>query len=113
MNILKRIGKFIGVTPKVVVEAANEEFQEIKDLNLTEVDNTQGEIVASIAIAAMNSLGIPCSMAMKEIIKASAAYAIRDFKEGSTNPEKLIVMRVINKYKERLAQIRMNENKIV
>lgn len=93
----------IKSTPKVIASSINEEIAEIKDLNLTEVDNVQGEVVASVAIAAMNSLGIPCSMAMKEIIKTSAAYAIRDFKEGSTNPEKLIVARVINKYKEKLA----------
>ena len=69
------------ILPKAVVGAAKEEIKEIKDLNLTEVDQVQGDIVASVAIAAMASMGIPVSATMREIIKTSAAYAIRDFKE--------------------------------
>lgn len=101
------------ILPKAVVGAAKEEIKEIKDLNLTEVDQVQGDIVASVAIAAMASMGIPVSATMREIIKTSAAYAIRDFKEGYTNPEKLIVMRVINKVHEiRDAKAAEKNNKI-
>ena len=97
---VKDIENKATILPKAVVGAAKEEIEEIKDLNLTEVDQVQGDIVASVAIAAMASMGIPVSVTMREIIKTSAAYAIRDFKEGYTNPEKLIVMRVINKVHE-------------
>ena len=99
-NKVKDIKDKATILPKAVVGAAKEEIKEIKDLNLTEVDQVQGDIVASVAIAAMASMGIPVSATMREIIKTSAAYAIRDFKEGYTNPEKLIVMRVINKVHE-------------
>lgn len=92
--------KIVRNTEKVITSTVNEEIAEIKDLNLSEVDQVQGEVIASIAIAAMAAYGIPCSATMREIIKMSAAYGIRDFKEGCTNPEKLIVMRVINKIKE-------------
>lgn len=89
-----------AILPKAVIGAAKEEIKEIKDLNLTEVDQVQGDIIASVAITAMASMGVPVSATMREIIKTSAAYAIRDFKEGYTNPEKLIVMRVVNKIHE-------------
>lgn len=102
-NVLNKEIKIAKTTPKVVYESVKEEIDEIKDLNLTEVDTVQGEMVANVAIAAMMSMGIPCSAAMKEVIKTAAAYTIRDIKEGSTNPEKLIVMRVVHKYKEYLA----------
>ena len=88
------------ILPKALVGAAKEEIKEIKDLNLTEVDQLQGDVIASIAITAMVSMGIPVTATMREIIKTAAAYAIRDFKEGYTNPEKLIVVRVINKIHE-------------
>ena len=88
------------VIPKALVEATKEEIKEIKDLNLTEVDQLQGEVIASVAITAMSAMGIPASATMREIIKTSAAYTLRDFKEGYTNPEKLIVTRVLNKIKE-------------
>lgn len=88
------------VIPKAIVEATKEEIKEIKDLNLTEVDQLQGEVIASVAITAMSAMGIPASATMREIIKTSAAYTLRDFKEGYTNPEKLIVTRVLNKIKE-------------
>lgn len=100
------------ILPKAVVGAAKEEIKEIKDLNLTEVDQVQGDIVANVAIAAMASMGIPVSATMREIIKTSAAYAIRDFKEGYTNPEKLIVMRVINKIHEIRDAKAAEQNKI-
>lgn len=99
---IKKFDKAVVSTPSVMMNVAKEEIQEIKDLNLTEVDQVQGEVIASVAIAAMMSMGIPCSAAMKEIIKISAAYGIRDIKEGSTNPEKLIIMRVVNRYKEKV-----------
>lgn len=99
-SIFKRGKDDVQVFPKAVVTATKEEIAEIKDLNLTEVDQLQGEVIASIAITAMASMGIPASITMREIIKTSAAYAIRDFKEGYTNPEKLIVTRVINKIHE-------------
>lgn len=101
-----------SILPKAVVGAAKEEIKEIKDLNLTEVDQVQGDIVASVAIAAMASMGIPVTATMREIIKTSAAYAIRDFKEGYTNPEKLIVMRVINKVHEIRDAKAAEQNKI-
>lgn len=99
-NKAKDIKNKAAILPEAIVGAAKEEIREIKDLNLTEVDQVQGDIVASVAMAAMASMGIPVSATMREIIKTSAAYAIRDFKEGYTNPEKLIVMRVINKIHE-------------
>lgn len=99
-KILKK-EKFVAKQiPKGMVSVVKEEIAEIKDLNLTEVDQVQGEIIASIAVTAMASMGIPSSQTTREIIKIASAYAIRDFKEGSTNPEKLIVMRVLNKIKE-------------
>ncbi|MBQ2350083.1 MAG: hypothetical protein II393_02285 [Cytophagales bacterium] len=117
-NLLGKIKKIFTKTKDVPVNTVkvthsviNEEIQEIKDLNLTEVDQLQGDIIASVAIAAMTSMGIPVSGVMKDIIAASAAYALRDFKEGCTNPEKLIVMRIINKVKEQRearAQARKN-----
>lgn len=99
-NIFIRPKQVVTNTGKVITSVAKEEIAEIKDLNLTEVDKLQGDVVANVAVAAMASMGIPCSLTMKEIIKTSAAYAIRDFKEGYTNPEKLIVTRVINKIHE-------------
>lgn len=99
-RIFKREKKIMQNTHTVLSSTVKEEIAEIKDLNLSEVDQVQGEVIASIAIAAMTAYGIPCSATMREIIKMSAAYGIRDFKEGCTNPEKLIVMRVINKIKE-------------
>lgn len=99
-KIFKREKKIVKNTAKVVSSTVKEEIAEIKDLNLSEVDQVQGEIIASVAVTAMMSMGIPCSATMREIIKTSAAYALRDFKEGCTNPEKLIVMRVLNKIKE-------------
>jgi len=96
----KKVKDTIEVLPKALVEAAKDEVKEIKDLNLTEVDQLQGEIIANVAVTAMASMGIPSSLTMREIIKSSAAYALRDFKEGYTNPEKLIVTRVINKVHE-------------
>ena len=102
-NIFKKGGDVAKATPKVITKTISEEIEEIKDLNLTEVDKVQGELIATVAVQAMNSLGIPYSMAMKEVIKTSAAYCLRDLKEGSTNPNKLIIMRVVNNYREKLA----------
>ena len=99
-KLFKRSKDTVKVLPEALVKAANEEVKEIKDLNLTEVDQLQGEVIASVAITTMAAMGIPCSLTMREIIKTSAAYALRDFKEGYTNPEKLIVTRVINKIHE-------------
>ncbi|MBP5596350.1 MAG: hypothetical protein J6Y02_13265 [Pseudobutyrivibrio sp.] len=99
-NKAKDVKDNTAVIPKAVVAATKEEIKEIKDLNLTEVDQLQGDIIASVAITAMASMGIPASATMREIIKTAAAYTIRDFKEGYTNPEKLIVTRVINKIHE-------------
>lgn len=99
-NIFIKPKEVVTNTGKVITSVAKEEIAEIKDLNLTEVDKLQGDVVANVAVAVMASMGIPCSLTMKEIIKTSAAYAIRDFKEGYTNPEKLIVTRVINKIHE-------------
>ena len=48
----------------------------------------------------MQAYGIPCSDVQKQIIAKAAAYGIRDFKEGCTNPDKLIVMRICNKIQE-------------
>lgn len=100
------------ILPKALVGAAKEEIKEIKDLNLTEVDQLQGDVIASIAITAMASMGIPVTATMREIIKTAAAYAIRDFKEGYTNPEKLIIMRVINKVHEIRDAKAAEQNKI-
>lgn len=100
---IKKLFKIAKVTPKVTATVINEEIAEIKDLNLTEVDKMQGELIASAAVAALTAAGLPSSISEREIIKLAAAYTIRDIKEGSTNPEKLIVMRVISKYKEMLA----------
>lgn len=102
-NKIDKVDNFVKSTPKVVAGAAKEEIAEIKDLNLTEVDKMQGEMVASVAVAALAQIGVPASVTEREIIKTAAAYVIRDIKEGSTNPEKLILMRVINKYREALA----------
>lgn len=109
---IKTILKIGKASPKIIASVAKEEIDEIKDLNLTETDQLQGDIVASVAVAAMASMGIPCSLTMREIIKTSAAYAIRDFKEGSTNPEKLIVMRVVNKIREIKEAKAQEQNKI-
>ena len=111
-KLFKREKEIIHNTGKVVSSTVKEEIAEIKDLNLTEVDQVQGEIIASIAITAMMSMGIPCSATMREIIKTSAAYALRDFKEGCTNPEKLIVMRVLNKIKEIKEQIALEQSRV-
>lgn len=100
----KKVEKTQQAIAKATVYAVKEEIQEIKDLNLTEVDKTQGDIVADVAITAMASMGIPASATMKQIISTSAAYTIRDIKEGCTNPNKLIVMRVVNKVRELIAQ---------
>lgn len=99
-KIFKREKEIVHNTHTVLSSTAKEEIAEIKDLNLSEVDQVQGDVIASIALAAMASMGIPVSATMREIIKVSAAYALRDFKEGCTNPEKLIVMRVLNKIRE-------------
>lgn len=99
-KLFKR-GKDVAVAvPKVATSVIKEEFDEIKDLQITEVDNVQAELIASVAIAAMTSMGIPSSTAMREVIKQASAYCIRDFKQGCTNPQNLIVMRVINKVRE-------------
>lgn len=111
-NKVKDIKNKAGILPEAVIGAAKEEIKEIKDLNLTEVDQVQGDVIASVAVAAMASMGIPVSVTMREIIKTSAAYAIRDFKEGYTNPEKLIVMRVINKIHEIRDTKAAEQNKI-
>lgn len=100
LDFFKKKKDNVKVVNKAIAEAIEDEVKEIKDLNLTEVDQLQGEVIASIAVAAMTSMGIGCSLTMREIIKTSAAYALRDFKEGYTNPEKLIVTRVLNKIRE-------------
>lgn len=99
-KFFKKETKVVSQIPKGTLDVVKEEIDEIKDLNLTEVDQVQGEIIASIAVTAMASMGIPSSQTMREIIKVSSAYALRDFKEGCTNPKNLIVMRVVNKIKE-------------
>lgn len=102
-NRVDKVDTIVKNTPKVVVSATTEEIKEIKDLNLTEVDQMQGEMIASVASMALQQIGIPISVTEREVIKTAAAYVIRDIKEGSTNPEKLILMRVIHKYKEALS----------
>lgn len=97
------------IMPEAVVGAVEEEVSEIKDLNLTEVDQLQGDIIAGVVMATMCQMGIPTNATMRQIIATSSAYVLRDFKEGYTNPEKLIVMRVINKIRElREAKVQKN-----
>lgn len=102
---VEKTEKVIKVTPKVTMKVIKEEIEEIKDLHVTEADNIQAEMITDVAITAMTALGIPSSIAVKEIIKTSIAYGLRDIKEGSTNPQKLIAMRVVNAYKEKMRMI--------
>lgn len=97
---IEQAAEVVEEDTKAVAEAVKDEIQEVKDLNLTEADKLLGDTIAGIAITVMTSYGIPCSDVQKQIISKAAAYAIRDFKEGCTNPDKLIVMRVCNKLRE-------------
>ena len=110
--VVKEAPKVVVEDTKAVAEAVKDEIQEVKDLNLTEADKLLGDTIACVAITVMTTYGIPCSDIQKQIISKAAAYAIRDFKEGCTNPDKLIVMRVCNKlHEEREARLAARKNK--
>lgn len=105
-DVIKEAPKAVINDTKAVVQAVKDEIQEVKDLNLTEADKLLGDTIATVATTVMTTYGIPCSDVQKQIISKAAAYAIRDFKEGCTNPDKLIVMRVCNKlHEEREARL--------
>lgn len=101
-NIFKKTGKVVKATPGVTTKVIKEEIEEIKDLTLTETDKLQADVITGVAITAMAALGIPASTAVRDVMQTAIAYGIRDLKEGNTNPQKLIVMRVVNAYKERI-----------
>lgn len=103
-KVVEKTGVIVKATPTVTHTVIKEEIAEIKDLSLTEVDKAQAEMIAAIAISAMMSLGIPVTASLKEIMTTAIAYGLRDIKEGCTNPEKLIVSRVVSRYKEKLAE---------
>lgn len=111
-NKIEQAAEIIKEDTKAVAEAVKDEIQEVKDLNLTEADKLLGDTIATVATTVMTTYGIPCSDVQKQIISKAAAYAIRDFKEGCTNPDKLIVMRVCNKlHEEREARLAARRNK--
>lgn len=76
------------------------EIDEIKSLKVTEEDEKQGEAVATLAVTACTSMGIPLGVVGQKILTKVFAYAIRDIKDGASSPNKLIIGRVIDEIKK-------------
>lgn len=77
------------------------EIDEIKNLSPTEEDYAKGEVMATTAVAVMNSMGIGCSALAHRIIAKVFAYGIRDVKNGLEDNKKLIIGRVVEEIKKK------------
>lgn len=85
---------------KILFNVAKDEVEEIRNLQPTEDDYTQGEVMGSLAIATMAAMGVPTAAVEQEVIARVCAYALRDLKDGIQSDNKLIIHRVINEIKE-------------
>lgn len=97
-KILNPIKKIFRINHKVV----KGEIEEIKNLKVSDEDKVQGKAIATLAVAALASCGIPLGAMGHSVLEKVLAYAIRDMKDGISTPDKLIIARVVKEFKEEI-----------
>lgn len=90
----------IGHLFKAIHLANKKEIQEIKELELTEEDKKQAEVIGNLAIAALASYGIILPVLAQSVLKKAIGYGLRNLKDGVKTPDKLLVKRIINEIRE-------------
>lgn len=93
---LNKFKAILHIGPNVV----KNEIDEIKQLTITEEDKQQGEALALAIYSACAIYGIPCPKSLQEIAALVCAYGVRDAKDGLKTPNKLIIGRVVDEFKD-------------
>lgn len=93
------IGKKILDVVKALHRANVAEVEEIKSIVPTQEDKEQAEVLVSVAMAAMSSMGVPAVVMQRMILEKIFAYGIRDIKNGINSPKDLLLSRVITELK--------------
>lgn len=93
--MLDKIKKIFRINHKVV----KDEFNEIRNLNITDEDRDQAQKLAVLVAAGLAACGIPCGVLGQKVIAHILTYALRDLKDGVESNDKLIIKRVINEIK--------------
>lgn len=96
---MKNIGKKLLGIFGAVHRANVAEIEEIKSIVPTDEDIVQADALASIAVAAMASMGVPALAIQSMIIKKVIAYGLRDIKNGVKSPKDLLLSRIVHELK--------------
>ena len=99
-KIVDKIKAFFRVNKNVV----KAEIDEIKNLQVTDEDKTQGRAAAVLVASAMAACGIPLGAAATPVLEKVLAYVIRDAKDGVKTPDKLIISRIVSEIKREKQQ---------
>lgn len=94
-KIVDKIKAFFRVNKNVV----KAEIDEIKNLQITDEDKTQGRAAAVLVASTMAACGIPLGAAATPVLEKVLAYVIRDAKDGVKTPDKLIISRIVSEIK--------------
>lgn len=85
---------------RVNKKVVKDEVHEITQLNITQEDEEQAQQLAVLVVAGLAACGIPVGVLGQKIIEKVLVYALRDLKDGVTEPDKLIIKRVVNEVKK-------------
>lgn len=83
------IKKFLNAISRALIEEA----KEIKGLEVTEEDKEQAEQLTGLVIATLGAYGVAL-LPLEPVLKKALAYGIRDIKDGTKTPDKLIISRI-------------------
>ena len=82
--------------PRAICKALKDEIKEIKDIDITEEDTKEAELITRLIVAVLNSYGVPVPEQLQTVFKTTLKYGIRDIKDGCKTHDKFIVKRILN-----------------